>query len=127
VDLATRSSKFLWVKTLLSGNDTLEVVTVNENVACDRLGTVVRPCQNAQASVTLPTWLAPKDAFEVTPDGVKDVSWKRDGGNVDLSLGTVQISSFVIVTADPGLRAQLQDRYQKMFAANVAKIRAGMK
>jgi len=127
VDLGAKASKFLWVKTLLSGNDTLEVVTVNENVACDRLGTVVRPCQNAQASVTLPMWLAPKDAFEVTPDGVKDVSWKRDGGNVDLSLGTVQISSFVIVTADPGLRARLQDRYQKMFAANVAKIKAGMK
>ena len=127
VDLGTNASKFLWVKTLLSGNDTLEVVTVNENVACDRLGTVVRPCQNAQVSVALPTWLDPKDAFEVTPDGVKNVAWKRDGGNVSLGLGTVQISSFVIVTADLGLRARLQDRYQTMFAGNVAKLRAGMK
>ena len=127
VDLPTKTSKFLWVRSLLAGNDTLAVVTVNDNVACDRLGTVVRPCQNAQVSVTLPSWLDPKDAFEVTPDGVKDVSWKIDGGSVNLSLGTVQVSSFVIVTANPGLRAQLQNRYQKMFAANVAKIKAGMK
>lgn len=127
VDLPTKANKFLWVKTLLSGIDSLGVVTVNDNVACDRLGTVVRPCENAQVSVTLPTWLDPKDAFEVTPDGVKDVTWKRDGGSVNLSLGTVQISSLVIVTANQNLRAQLQAEYQKMFAANVAKLRAGMK
>jgi len=127
VDLPTTTSKFLWVKTLLSGNDTLAVVTVNENIACDRVGTVVRPCQNAQVSVKLPSWLDPKDAFVVTPEGVKDVTWKSDGSNVNLSLGAVQVSSFVIVTANLSLRAQLQERYQNMFAANIARIKAGMK
>lgn len=125
-DLPTKASDYLWSKTLLSGNDTLAVVTVNENVACDRLGTVVRPCQDAQVNVALPSWLEPKDAFEVTSDGIRDITWKRDRESVNLSLGTVRISSLVVVTANPELRAQLQGRYTKMFAANVAKIKAGM-
>lgn len=127
VDLPVKANKFLWVKTLLSGNDTLEVITVNENVACDRLGSVVRPCQNTKVNVTLPSWLAPKDAFDVTSEGIKSLEWKQDAGAVELSLGTLNVSSLVIVTANPNLRAQLQNRYQKMFADNVAKLRAGIK
>jgi len=67
----------------------------------------------------------PADAFEVTAGGTRDVSWKVEAGKVELAPGEVRISSFIIVTADAGLRARLQERYQKSFAANVARIREG--
>jgi len=127
VELPAKATRLLWVRSLLSGSDTLAVVTVNDNVACDRLGTVVRPAENAKVSVKLPSWMTPKDAFEVTPEGIRDVSWQAKGGNVDLSLGTVQISRFVVVTGNAGLRGQLQQRYQQLFAANVARLRAAAK
>ena len=124
-DLQVSASKYLWVRTLLAGDGTIAVVTVNDNVACDRLGTVVRPCQDARVSVKLPSWVKPADAFEVTAGGTRDVSWKVEAGKVELAPGEVRISSFIIVTADAGLRARLQERYQKSFAANVARIREG--
>jgi hypothetical protein len=124
VDLTTKANKFLWVKTLLSGNDTVAVITVNENVACDRVGTIVRTCKNSHIAVSMPSWLTPKDAFEITSDGIKDLDWSQDSGNVTLNTGDIYISKFVIVTANPNLRGQLQDRYQKMFADNVAKLKA---
>lgn len=117
--LPVTASPRLWVRTLISGTDTVELVVVNDDVLCDRVGTVVKPVEKASAAVGIPSWLTPADAFEVTCEGIKDVTWKRTGSKVTLDLGTVNVSRFVLVTSDAGLRSRLQVIYEKQFAANV--------
>ncbi|MDH7480598.1 MAG: hypothetical protein QHH26_01315 [Armatimonadota bacterium] len=124
VSLPTKSDRYLWVRSLLSGMNTVAVIIVNDDVACDRLGTVFKPVQNAHVSIELPKWIKPTDAFEVTYEGIKDIAWKKEGNRVALDLGTVNISRFVIITADSTLKANLKKRYETMFAANVAKLLA---
>lgn len=123
-ELAYKASQFLLVKSLLCGNDTVAVVTVNENIACDRLGTVVKPCENARVAVTLPAWLEARDAFLITHQGTQDVSWTKKERVAELNLGTVKVGSFAVITADTSLRQRLQNRYQKMFAENVKNLLA---
>ncbi len=127
VELPVKASAFLLAKTLLCGPDTVAVVVVNENVACDRLGTVVKPCEDARVALTLPEWLEAKDAFLVSHHGTSDIPWSAAKRTVELGLGTVRVGGFVVVTADTSLRQKLQDRYQKMFAANVEKLLAESK
>jgi len=122
--LPIEAPRLLWVRSLLSGPDTVAVIVVNDNVACDRVGTVVKPVENAALAVNLPTWVAPADVFEVTCEGTKDVSWKRDGAKVTLDLGTVNVSRFILITSDAGLRASLQKRYESSFAANARSLAA---
>lgn len=125
ITLPIKASGRLMVRTLLSGSDTLAVITLNDDVLSDRVGTVYKPVgTRAVATVDLPSWIEPRDVFEITSDGVKDLSSKRDGSKLTLELGTVQISRFAIITADAGLRARLADIHATMFAANVAKIKA---
>ncbi len=123
-ELPTTASRYLTVRSLLRGTDTAAVATVNTNSASDRVGTVVRPVENSRVQVSLPAWLKPRDAFEVTADGIRSVTWEFADGKVSLDLGTVDVSRFVLVTADPSLKGQLEQRYNEMFAANVKQLRA---
>ena len=113
----------LWLRTLVSGADTVELIVVNDNFLCDRVGTVVKPTENASVSVTLPSWLAPVDVFEVTTDGVKGIPWKREGSKVSLDLGTVNVGRFVLITSNPALRTDMQKTYETKFAENVHKLK----
>ena len=63
----------LWTRTLLAGTDTLVLLAVNENIANDRLGTVVAPLAKTPVTLTPPAWLKTADAFEITPQGLRDV------------------------------------------------------
>ncbi|MGC8863359.1 MAG: hypothetical protein ACP5R5_11395 [Armatimonadota bacterium] len=122
IDLPLTGSRFLWLRALASGLDTIAVIAVNDNVLCDRLGTIYRPLERAKAAVTVPAWLTPKDVFEITYQGIKDVAWKLDGTQLALELGTVDLSRFVIVTADPGLRERLKSLYETKFAENAKAL-----
>jgi hypothetical protein len=121
VALPVTATPWLWVRTLLSASDTIAVIVVNDDVACDRVGTVYKPVEKANVKVKLPSWLKPTDAFEITFSGTKDVSWAGKS-EIALDLGTVQISRFVLITSDPKLRSQLQGLYESKFAANVGKL-----
>ncbi len=89
------------------------------------MGTVVKPLENAEITVDLPSWISPNDVFEITYEGTRDISWKHDGAKISLDLGTVNVSRFVLISSDAALRRQLQKRYETQFAANVAKLVAG--
>jgi hypothetical protein len=121
--LDIQASRNLWVRSLISGLDTVAIITVNDDVFSDRHGTVYEPVERAKVTFGLPSWLKPKDAFEVTYDGIKDVSWGRDGSKVKLDLGVVNLSRFVVVTSNPSLRAELQKLYADKSAANVAALK----
>jgi hypothetical protein len=125
VDLPTQASDYLWVKPLLCGGDTVALAIVNENIASDRMGTMVKPCQDAQVTVTLPSWIDPKTVIEVTSDGIREVASKVDGGRLKLDLGAVDVSRFVLITSDATLKSRLQKQYNEKFAENVKGLKAG--
>jgi len=112
----------IWVRTLISGLATLGVIVVNDDVLCDRLGTVVKPVENASVTLEIPAWLTPADAFEVTYKGLEDVRWKQTGKHLRLDLGTLDVSRFILITGHPELRRELEKRYREHFAANVADL-----
>jgi len=120
--LPVTASRRLWVRTLLAGLDTVVVICVNDDYASDRLGTVVRPLERAEVNLRLPAWLEPKEAFEITFEGPRDIAWERRGADVALHLGRVDLTRLILISADPQLRDHLQALYQEQFAAKVARL-----
>jgi hypothetical protein len=112
----------LWTRTLLAGTDTLVLVAVNENIANDRLGTVVSPLPKTEVTVTQPAWLNATQAFEITPQGLQDVPWKTETNQLILNLGKTEVARMVVLTSDKALRHQLDALYQARFAATVARL-----
>lgn len=123
-DLEIKAPRNIAARALVSGLETVALIAVNEEILSDRAGTVVKPV-NAALRMRLPAWLNPADAFEITADGVKSVQWKKDGDYAALELGIVQLNRFVLITADPGLRGELEQLYKNKFAANVAALTGG--
>ena len=122
IDLKLSGSRLLWLRALASGLDTVAIIAVNDNVLCDRLGTIYKPVEKAKVSVALPAWLEPKDVFEVTYRGIVDVPWKLEGSRLDLDMGRVDLSRFVLVTSDSSLRGKLKSLYETKFAKNVEAL-----
>ena len=116
--LPIKKPRMLWVRSLLAGTDTAIVLVVNDNLASDRLGTVVKPVENARLDVQVPSWLKPAEAFEVTCEGIQDVPWKAGANQVSFDLGTVNLTRMLIFTADAGLRGRLQSIYDQQCADN---------
>ncbi len=116
----------LWTRTLLAGTDTLVLIAVNDNIANDRLGTVVVPLPTTPITLTPPSWLKPADAFEITPEGLRDVTWKTDAAQLALDLGKTEVARLVLLTSDKALRRQLDDLYRTHFAANIAQLTAAV-
>ena len=115
----------LWTRTLLAGTDTLALLAVNDNLASDRLGTVVVPLPKTSVRLTLPAWLAPMDVFEITPEGTVNVQWKIEQGLLVLELGETRVARLILASAQPGLRQELQALYQRRFAANATRLKEG--
>jgi len=120
--LPIQGPRMLWVRSLLAGPDTAVVLVVNDNLASDRLGTVVKPVEKARVKVRLPSWLEPADVFEVTSQGTTDSQWQPGDSGISLDLGTVALTRMVIVTKDTSLRGRLQKRYETHFSVNVRRL-----
>ena len=114
----------LWTRTLLAGTDTLVLLIVNEEIASDRLGTVVVPLLKTVVSIAPPSWLNTADAFEITPHGLRNVTWRSEAGRLVLDLGRTDVARMVLLTADKTLRGQLEELHKSRFAANVARLNA---
>lgn len=119
VELPITASRWVWARTLLSGLDTVAITVVNDDVLSDRVGTVVKPVENARLTVRVPSWLRPTDAFEVGYEGIGDVSHRQEGEDTIIELGRLNVSKFVLITSDPGLRDRLRKVYETRFADNV--------
>jgi hypothetical protein len=114
----------LWTRTLLAGTDTLVLLAVNDNIANDRLGTVVVPLPKTLVTVTPPSWLKAADGFEITPEGVRDVNWKSEADQLILDLGLTEVARLVLLTTDQTLRGRLAELHRSRFATNVAELAA---
>ena len=129
--LITRSSPFslpvtappkLWVKPLAVGLDCVILVVVNDDYTNDRQGTRITPVANAALKLAPPSWLEPKDVFEIAATGTKDIAHRAPAGELALDLGTVNVTRLVVITSDPALRQSVQQDYQAHYAANVKKL-----
>ncbi|HOW70025.1 MAG TPA: hypothetical protein PKY77_05430 [Phycisphaerae bacterium] len=123
-DLPVKAPRLLWVRTLLVGDEALVVLVVNDNMASDRLGTIIRPVQRAVLGIQVPGWMPPADVFEIAADGVRDVRWSQDKGTVSADLETVQVTRMLVVAKDPHLRGQLKALYERDFAEHARKLLA---
>ena len=114
--------RMLWIRSLVVGDDALALLVVNDNFASDRLGTIYRPVSKAKVKMHLPSWLTPRDVFEITSQGTRDVNWRANAGELTLDLGTVDLTRFILIGRSAGLREQTQQVYQERFAANVKTL-----
>ena len=115
----------LWVRTLVCGGDTVIVLCVTEDYASDRLGTAYQPIEKSEVGVALPKWMEAADVFEITCKGTGGVRWDKAGRTLNLHLGTTDLTRMIVVTSEAKLRSQLQERYNRKFAANVARLTGG--
>lgn len=120
--LPMTASRRLWVRCLLAGLDTVLAICVNNDHASDRVGTVVQPLARAQATIQLPSWLKPKDAFEITCRGVGDVAHEYANAGVTLQLGQVVLTRLVVITSDTELRTRLNALYDARFAQSARRL-----
>lgn len=113
----------LWTRTLLAGTDALALLVVNDNIASDRLGTVVVPLPRATVTLNPPSWLKASDAFEITPQGVTNIQWTLKAGEIVLELGKTEVARMIMITGQPELRTELQHLYDQRFAATAGYLR----
>jgi len=123
-DVPVRAPRTIWCRSLLAGPQTMILMVVNDNMASDRLGTVVKPHAKTTLTVRPPGWLEPREVFEIDCEGTKDVNWRQTGTDVALELGTVQLTRMILMTGNAELRARLQGDYDAHYAANVRRLRA---
>ncbi len=121
------STPTLWTRCLLAGLDAVVMIVVNEQYANDRVGTVYQPIEEATVTLKLPSWLRPKDVFEISHEGTQAVTWKPEGSQITMTLGRVELTRLVVICEDPKLRGQLQDLYETRFAAKVARLVGGQR
>lgn len=120
VDLPIAPGTNVWARALAAGSDALILLVVNDDYYNDPAGCHYNPVNNATAAATLPLWLrSAPTAFEVTAGGLRDVGSTFNGAQMQLSLGTLQLTKMIVVTTNPQLRASIQQRYDQQVRANV--------
>lgn len=120
--LPVAGSRRLWVRSLLAGLDTVVLICVNEDYASDRVGTVVRPLEQAVVTFRLPAWLRPQEILEITHRGIQPISWEREGKKLKLYLGRVELTRLVLITSDHSLPHHLQRLYDTQFAPKIQRL-----
>ncbi|MDI6828905.1 MAG: hypothetical protein QME62_10515, partial [Armatimonadota bacterium] len=121
-DLQVTTNKNLWVRSLISGLDSVVILCVNDDYYNDQSGTTYKPLDDVELTVALPPWLDPKFVFEINSNGTKELKWERTNDKLKLNLGTVNLTRMIIITSDANLEHQLQQLYQSKFAVNVKKL-----
>ncbi len=120
VDLSLTPGANVWVRAAASGVDTLIFYVVNDNYYSDLAGCHFTPVSNASFTATLPLWLRNSPAaFEITAGGLRDVTSQLNGGQLSVSLGTLNLTRLIVVSTDPQLRTTIQQRYNSQIRPGV--------
>jgi len=113
VSLTIQASEGLWVRSLLVGTDTIVLLVVNDEYYNDEQGCHYTPVAGANLAVTLPAWLASASAFEIAAGGIGDVTTQVTGDQLQVDLGTVDVTRMIVVTADTQLRTTIRQRFDQ--------------
>lgn len=112
----------LWLKTLMSGTDSLVMICANDDYSCDDMGIMIRGLRNVEVSVEKPSWFSNVHVFEVDYKGVHDVPFDMAGSKINIHAGRVDVSRMIIVTRDSTLKSQLQARYTNTYGPRVTQL-----
>lgn len=121
VDMTIAPGANVWARALAAGTDTIILLAVNDNYYNDESGCHYTPVANASVTATLPTWMqspAPS-AFAISPGGLTDVTTQLNGSQLQLNLGTLNLTRMIVITNNAALRPTIQQRYDE-------KVRPGV-
>jgi hypothetical protein len=122
VELPITPGANVWAKALASGDDTIVLFVVNDNYYNDdswrngggQTGFHYTPVNNATVTVTLPAWMQPAPmAFEVTASGLKAANTQLNGNQLQINLGTLQLTRMIVLTKNPDVPLLTQRRYDQ--------------
>jgi hypothetical protein len=113
VDLPIVTSTNVWARAVASGTDTLILYVVNDNYYSDIAGCHVTPVSGATVTATLPSWMQSPTAFEVTSGGLRAVNTQLAGNQLQVNLGTLNLTRMIVLTKDARLLSALQQRYEQ--------------
>lgn len=120
--LAAEAPRSLWPRFIVAGQDTLVLLVMNEQYANDDKGTQITPVERATVAFALPKWIDAPQVFEIAAAGTRDLSARRSGSNLTIPLDRVEAARMIVITADAGLRARLQNLYARTLAANTKAL-----
>jgi hypothetical protein len=116
----TPNSTNIWVRGVAAGTDSLILYVVNDNYFSDITGCHYTNVANAAVTVRLPSWMqASPTVFEITAAGLRDVETQLAGSQLQVNLGTLQLTRMIVVTTDPLMRPVIQQRYDQEVEAHV--------
>jgi hypothetical protein len=112
----------LWIRSLLVGSDTFVLLAVNDDYYNDEYGCHYTTIANAGVAVTLPTWLQSPTAFEIAAGGIHNVATQVAGNQLQVNLGTVDLTRMIVVTSNALLRNIVEQRYDQEVRAKVCSF-----
>ncbi len=123
VDMALQPSAKVWARALACGTDTIFLIVVNDDYYNDINGCHYNPVANATVTASLPTWMrtAPT-AFEVSAGGIRDVGTQLNGSQLQVNLGTLNLTRMIVVTTNVQLRGTIEQRYAEEVRPGVCAI-----
>jgi len=65
----------------------------------------------ASLTVSLPGWLQSPEAFEIAASGIRDTTTQLAGNQLQVNLGTVDVTRMIVVTSNPSLRDSIEQHY----------------
>ncbi|MGQ9651900.1 MAG: immunoglobulin domain-containing protein [Phycisphaerae bacterium] len=101
----------LWVRCLVVGTDALLLLVVNDQYYNDEQGCHYTPATGASLTLKVPTWLQSPTAFEIAAGGIRDVTTQVAGDQLQMDLGTVDVTRMIVLTSSALLRNGLEQRY----------------
>ncbi len=119
VSLTTQATTGVWVRSLAVGSDTIILLAVNDQYLNDEQGTHYTPVTNASVNLTLPAWMASASAFEISASGTSDLTAQLTGNQLQIDLGTLDLTRMIVVTGNEQLRTTIQQRYEDQVQAGV--------
>ncbi|HSW44490.1 MAG TPA: immunoglobulin domain-containing protein [Phycisphaerae bacterium] len=117
--LTMQAGSGVWARSLLVGADTFVLLVVNDNYYNNQQGCQYAPVANASLSVTLPGWLQSPTAFEIAAGGIRNVATQIAGGQLQINLGTLNLTRMIVVTSNTLLRSSIEERYEQQVRAKV--------
>ncbi len=123
VDLPITPGANVWARALAVRTDTLILIVVNDNYYNDLAACHYTPVNNATVTITLPTWMQPSPtAFEIAAGGLKAVGTQVNGNQLQMNLGTLQLTKLIVLTKDPQLPTTINQRYNTQVRSGLCAV-----
>jgi hypothetical protein len=127
VNLPMTASTNVWVRSLASGTDSLVLLVVNDNYFNDTAGCHYTNVPNATVTVTLPGWMQPSPlAFEIWAGGLRAVNTQLNGNQLQINLGTLQVTRMIVLTTDGQVPLRTQQWYNQKVRWGICDIASGI-